>query len=316
MLKLIISFFLILISDNASFAWPVKILSDMDICDFYIIDSNVLHTGIDAHIQKITDGVHIYILKQINDPSMHEQFLLINDVIASTIGHDAGINVNEVFFIPCTVGKNLKMYPERAATLHILIPGKDLQQEMPDYLPDDFSVHQRCINTQSPWQQKWPLSEHQQGLIKKIIKSMSLHEDLPPIIALDIFVGNVDRSEPNIFYDKKNNHFYGIDQAAVFGKNLAAFAYERLNELIRKGYFLKCDTKIICRLREYRIVLFRLKERMKPFMIIQAMQELLPYLGQNVSADEQVQSRMHDQSKIVEDSYYSVLELISLLDQI
>lgn len=282
--------------------------------DFYVLNAQISHSGTDAAIRKISDGVHIYILKQIHEPSLDEQFLLINDVIASTIGIDVGVKVNEVFFIPSIVGADLKIYPERAATLHTFISGKDLDQKLPNGLPQDFCIHQRCINKQSVWQQELPLLEHQQGLTQAIIESMSLHEDLSQIVALDTFIGNVDRSLPNIFYDDCTNHFCGIDQAAVFGKNLAQFANDRIKELLEEGYFKTCDSQIMYGLRVYQKMLIELVKINTPCMIIQSMRELLPYLGFNISINGDC-SRMDHQAKIIKDAYNAILELILLLDQ-
>jgi hypothetical protein len=45
-------------------------------------------------------------------------------MLSLTIGIDAGININEVFFMPSVVGADLKIYSDRAATLHTFIPEK------------------------------------------------------------------------------------------------------------------------------------------------------------------------------------------------
>jgi hypothetical protein len=308
--------FFILIYNVFQFALPVKILTQQQIDKFYILDSNIVHTGSDASIQKVTDGSNIYILKQIHNESMNEQFLLINDAIASTIGYDAGIHVNEVFFIPYTNAKHIKIYPDRAATLHSYISGKDLEQELPVYLTDDFIIHQRIINVESIWQKRWPLHEHQQGFTQIILENMSLHEDLPPIVALDTFLGNSDRSLPNIIYNKSNNHFYGIDQAAVFGNNLAAIAHKRLKELLETDFLLTSDSKIINSLQEYQKALLHLREKNIPSAIIQNMQELLPYLGPNSLQNDLIDRRIKHETRIINNSYESILELILLIDQI
>lgn len=314
MLKLTV-IFLFFIYNSFSLAWSVRILSDDDVRDFYILDSKIVHAGSDASIQQVTDGIHIYILKQINNPSFDEQFLLINDVIASTIGSDAGINVNEVSLIPYTVATHLKIYPNKAATLHTLVPGKHLEQGLQHNFSDDFTIHQQSRDAQSIWQQKWPVSAWQQGLTKAIIESMSLHEDLPPIVALDTFVGNIDRSLPNIFYDKHYNHLYGIDQAAVFGTNLPQFAHDRIKELLEEGYFTTCDSRIIYGLHIYKKFLGELLEKNTPLMIIQSMQELTPYLGLNACINDNL-SRMYYQAGVIKEAYSASIELMSTLDQI
>lgn len=297
-------------------AWPVKILTKEEMDTFSILESNVPHTGSDASIQKVTDGLHIYVLKQINDPSLDEQYLLINDIIASTIANDIGIHINEVFFIPYSVANHLKIFPDRAATLHSYVYGKDLEQRLPDCCSNDFTIHQLSLYLLSVWPQQQPIEEHQQGLNRNIINNMSIHDDLPAIVALDTFIGNSDRSLPNIFYDSQSDHFYGIDQAAAFNINLALFANDRLKELLKDGYFLSCDVKVIYGLRKFRNVLWRLKEKFKPLILIQSMQELFPYLGLNMLQKGEVYPRIHYEAKVIEDTYCSISELITVLDQI
>lgn len=297
-------------------AWPVKVLTEQEMRNFSILDSDVSHTGCDASIQKVTNGTTIYILKQINDPSIDEQFLLINDVVASTIANDVGVHINEVFFIPYNIANHLKIFHDRPATLHSYVHGKDLEQELPNYSSKDFTIHQQIFDPLSIWQQQWPISKYQQGLNQNVIKTMSIHKDLQAIVAFDTFVGNADRSLPNIFYDNKNDRFYGIDQAAAFNTNLALFAYDRLKELLRDGYFLTCDVEVIYGLREYRNVLLQLKEDFKPLMIIQNMQELLPYLGSNLLQNDEAYLRMSYETKIIQQTNFSILELITMLNLI
>ena len=313
MIKLKNFLFLLLFYSNHLFAWSVKVLSDKDLHDFYIVDSHMSHPGTDAAIRKISDGIHVYILKQIHESSFDEQFLLINDAVASTIAMNADIRVNEVFFIPFTVAGNLKIYPDRAATLHNFIAGQDLESEWPKDLPDTFRLHQRYLNT-SVWQEKEPLAEKQQGLHNNIIESMSLHEDLPPLVAFDTFVGNVDRSFPNIFFDAFNNRFYGIDHAAVFGKNMIQLAIVRIKELLDEGYFKRCGPRVIHGLQSYKNTMIRLLRTNTAETTAQNMYALLPHLGADLLNTDV--SRMHYHATIIKSTYRSLLELVSLLEQI
>src|SRR5947209_1461523 len=172
----------------------IKILMDKDFINFSIVQSNINHTGTDAVIRKITDGNKTYILKQIKDPLLDEQFLLVNDCIASSIGIQSGIPINEVAFIPYNMGTTLKVFPERAATLHSFISGTELEQELPSFLEDNFTLQQKVINPNSVWQKNDPIDEFEQGLTKVIIESMSNNSDLARIVALDTMIGNCDRS--------------------------------------------------------------------------------------------------------------------------
>lgn len=311
-------FVIILISSvaNQLHGLSVKILSEKDLNNFLVTEEYVTHTGTDAFIRKVSDGNTIYILKQINNPSIDEQFLLINDCIASTIGWAAGIHVNQVFFIPYNVGCHLKTYPDRAATLHAYILGNDLESNFPKFFPADFTLHQRIINLNSLWQKKYPLAENQQSLSKSLIESMAFHEDLPALVALDTFIGNADRGLPNIFYHQHNNCFYGIDQAAAFSRTLSLCAFEQLRKLASEDYFDNCVPKVIDSLGIYHGILLRLYEVTQPSIIIQSMHELTAYLDVNALQSTEIIARMRHHSFIIEQNYRYSLKLITLLDQI
>jgi hypothetical protein len=295
----------------------IQILQQKDLNNFLIIDADVAHTGTDACIRKVTDGKSVYILKQINDPSLDEQFLLINDCVASQIGHCAGVPINQVAFIPHDVGTHLKAYPERAATLHTYVSGKDLESEVPCCIHQEFTLQQRVINAGSPWQMQYPLAEDQQGFTRTIIESMCEHETLILLVALDTFIGNSDRSLPNIFYDKQSNGFYGIDQAAAFTRTLPAFAYDRLTELLSEGYFHDGSMNMIDSLCVFRNMLLRLCKAAPPVLIIQSMQQLIIHLPvHTIEQTDIISARMHHHGCIVEKNYCDTLKLIALLGQI
>lgn len=172
------------------------------------------------------DEGNAYVLKQIKDLDPSEQFLLVVDATANQIGYRLGISVNRVQVIPPGIdfpGKSLKDYP---ATLHTKVEGISAE----DLLPwEGFTIHQKVRKPNSWMYKKWgPLNEAQKGLTQAVIKTISQHPDLQKIVALDTFVGNSDRSNPNIFYDHKNHQFYGIDMAASFGTHLALIAHNQL----------------------------------------------------------------------------------------
>lgn len=307
---------LMLVGAIKSSALSVKVLSEVDVASFSVINESISHGGTDASIRKVTDGTTIYILKQIVRSDLNEQWLLINDCIASTVGCEVDVPLNEVFFIPYFVGSHLKMYPERAATLHMYVPGYDVESMHPQFLLPDFSVHQRVINTNSVWQKQYPLAVHKQGLSVLCIESMSLHESLPLVVALDTFVGNGDRSKPNLFYDEKSNYFYGIDHAAAFSKQLPLLACERLKELVHKNYFKECNKMVIQSMRKYRDTLQELYMNNKPFVMIEAMHTLVFSLDAPASYDRAVQERLEWHSTVIKNNYAVTKELIALLDQI
>lgn len=296
-------------------ALSVKILSEIELSRFSVIDENVSHSGTDACIRKITDGKAIYIFKQIDDSSMSQQLLLINDCVASSVGIQAGISINEVCFVPYTVGAHLKKYPERAATLHTYVAGCDVDLKLPLFLSTDFSIHQRVIDVNSAWQKQYPLLAKNQGLSKLRIESMSFHKQLPSIVALDTFIGNGDRSKPNIFYDEHKGCFCGIDHAAAFGKTLPFFACERLKELVHEGYFKSSDKKIVDGLRIYLNTLQRLHSTCQPSVIREALSMLIPYLASHAVDNSEIKKRLCHHEVIIENNYMVTAELIELLKE-
>lgn len=82
---------------------------------------------------------------------------------------------------------------------------------------EEFTLHQRL-----PKGDQLPLE--QRGLTQEVIDNMARHPMLPCIAALDTFLGNGDRSSPNLFYDKPTNSFTSIDLAAAFNRRLASVA--------------------------------------------------------------------------------------------
>lgn len=216
-----------------------------------------------------------FVLKQIVDYDLNEQFLLMRDLIASEIGVICGIPVNKVFILPVTSSEELSLsdirfYSDRAATIHEFIDGSSLDNVLPHFLSEQFCLQQRFCNPDSPWQKEWPLTDNEQGLVENIIVSMSFHDDLPKIVAFDTFVGNSDRSLPNIFYVEQKDRFYGIDHAAAFNcKNLPLLAIKRLEDLEKEGFFENCDKQITDGLRSYCETLMLLYKTISPGIVEQ-----------------------------------------------
>ena len=123
------------------------------------------------------------------------------------------------------IGKKIENYP---ATLH----GKVLGQSVEKYSPwEDFTIHQRFRKKGSQMEKIWgPIPENKKGLTLEVVENLVRHPDLQKIAALDTFVGNGDRSLPNVFYDAKRDQFYGIDMAASFIAPLAEYACNQISE--------------------------------------------------------------------------------------
>lgn len=259
-----------------------------------------------------------FILKQIVDPGFDEQFLLLRDLVASEIGVVCGIPVNKVFLVPAEKSWDLKFYENRAATVHSLALGKNLEDKTPNFLGKNFIVQQKFFNPDSPWQKKCPIKKNEQGLTKKVIESMALDKDLSKIVAFDTSVCNSDRSLPNIFYDEKTGKFYGIDQAAAFNnKNLSHLAFNRINELIKENYFDTCKKEIISGLRLYRDTLVILHKTANPKLAAEIFENHSKYLlNKNSEFTKKIDRRVKFHKKAFKTNYEYTRELIFLLEQI
>ncbi len=122
-------------------------------------------------------------------------------VVASYIAELCNIPVNRIRIIPTYLAFPGKKFEEEVALLLTFAPGKNRAKGFPHKL--SLEQHYR------PDQKK-------RGLRIRAIQDMSLHQDLPRILAFDTFIGNSDRSNNNLFYDRKTNHFCGIDLELAF----------------------------------------------------------------------------------------------------
>jgi len=141
---------------------------------------------------------------------------------------------------------NASSFPQKIklgfpATLHTKAFGKSTDQQGPY---QNIDIHQRFHRKNSPKEQKWGvLPPEEAGLTLTVIQEMAKHSDLSGIVALDTFVGNADRSLPNLFYDSVTDRFCGIDMAASFNSNLAKEACRQLQTLLDKGIILSLTEK-------------------------------------------------------------------------
>lgn len=166
-----------------------------------------------------------YIVKQIRDKTPFEQLLLINDLCASEIGITCGIPLNKVSLISSGVSFPGKLILDCPATLHKVVPGISADESLPW---EGFSIHQRFHRPANLERVYGKLPDDEKGLTDEVLYHMQKHPDLIKIVAFDTFVGNGDRSNPNIFYDANSNQFWGIDMAASFRSNLAKIVHTRM----------------------------------------------------------------------------------------
>lgn len=239
-----------------------------------------------------------YLIKWILSPDPDEQALLVIDCCAAQMAEELSIPVNQVRLLPPCEEHGL-------ATLHKWAPGRACDEQVPW---EGFSLQQRYREPGSLQWQRWgPLDATKCGLSRTVIYHMSRHPDLPVIAALDTFLGNADRSLPNLFYDEETDRFMGIDMAASFRRPLAEIAIERLEELVTEGF----SEAELAGLHIYRNTLQRLAEATPPAR----MEACLQSLGQEAELLDRA-GRLQRASRHFEANYKDVLRLISLLDGI
>ena len=257
---------------------PISILSADYVNSLTVIKSNIDHPGKNAAISIISDGIEMYLLKQVKDDSFYAQLSLIKEVIVSAVASLHNINLDKNSFIPYNVGQNIKIYKNRAATLHAFIQGNDLETKKPSFLSKDFRLSQRF----RPYAYEYKHGfEVEYGFNPITLKSMACHKDLPPIVAIDTFFGNFDRDMDNLFYDEKTNSFYGIDQGAAFSGDLpflSIFAYHQIVKLKEQDYFMTCSLDVMLSLVLYQAQLDSLCKKNQPLDIILCFEQLIPFL--------------------------------------
>lgn len=269
----------------------------------------------DSVVMMVEDPQNIgFIFKQIKNQDVDEQFLLISDFIASNFGFENGIKINEVQIIAYNQYCMFKFFKDRAATLHTFIDGKSLEDKLPDFLSEHFTVQQRVYNPDCEWQKKWPITLDQQGLTKEIIESMATHCDLPAIVAFDTLIGNADRSRPNIIYNPNDKHFYAIDQAAAFTKELPKLAIEQIEKLKSEKYFETCSEKVIDGLKIYCETLEKLTQDGNLEKLIGQLQNNWNYIC--VEKVEAIADRIHFHCRILRKNFSDCKNLIKLLREI
>lgn len=168
------------------------------------------------------------LLKVVLDEDIDEQSILLIDEIAARIAATCNLPVNKVELIPA----HQSPY-QRLATLHEWASGTSIEDKLPW---QEFTLQQRFRHPDSWYYAEFgPLPEKKQGLTRSVLQTMAHHPDLCRIAALDTFLGNADRSAPNLYYDESKNAFFGIDLGGSFRSPLAQVAEQQLFHLVKEG---------------------------------------------------------------------------------
>ena len=285
----------------------IYIISEDDLRDWFVVDQQVFNEGTTAQVQIVSNGKDLFLVKQIINNSLEKQFSLILDCIASTIGRQNNIPVNQVFFIPYDVGSHIKKDRQKAATLHDYIPARSIKNI--GKISSHFTL---CQKQPRPEQDNYVTS----GLTKKVIESMALHADLAMICALDTFCANSDRRDSNILYDKVSHAFYGIDQANSFNNSSSAQTCDTLTKLQRQKYFNDYSTQILTGVQIYKQTLQHLCSYIIPEAIVMAIHNLVPHLAPLAQNNLKVKNELIVCERAIYENYTNVLKIIAILDSI
>lgn len=146
---------------------------------------------------------------------------------------------------------------------------------------------------------------------------MAKHSDLPKILALDTFLGNSDRSPPNLFYDLETDQFCGIDMAASFSTELAKEAYRQIQQI---------QTMAIClsrverdALKEYSNTLETLLKMYPPEkqeMLLMKYAKMAGFVENSFFWDQNLKDRIDFHIRSIKSNFEYSKKLLSLLYQV
>jgi len=255
----------------------------------------------------------LYCVKQINlgkhSKKDNKNYLIghVRDVVASYVLESMNIRVNKVRIIPASVNFPGKYYSDSLATLHTFAPGSNKTHDFPFPLKLEQYLKAR-------------VSVRERGLTLRVINDMSLHEDLPPIVAGDTFISNPDRSGNNLFWHAPTERFCGIDLELAFklplSRNLSEVGYYQIEKFLKTPGFSLSKQQYIA-LEQYNLVLQGLLEKNNPNDTCQLLHNVATYAhivfshkGDFINSDHSFQEYC---AKITA-QYNSTKKLVKLID--
>ena len=224
-------------------------------------------------------------------------------MLASCIAESAGVPMNRACLIlpgDDFPGKQDRM---RLATLHTFVSGRPVLRKEPYY---GIDLKQK----KSPTFNKTTIPR---GLVQKIITSMSVHPDLPKIVAFDTFIGNADRSKENLFYNKNTDRFFGIDLERSLTYNLCEIARKQIENMLhdRTLSFTKKEIKVFAILQSTLCSLIKHNPPKKSLEKINDLIKIAESYGNNISNNK----LCHINTMIVE-GYADAEKLVVLIGKL
>ena len=149
----------------------------------------------------------------------------------------------------------------------------------------------------------------------EIVRSMSRHEDLCKIVALDTFIANTDRHKSNFFYDRETDHYYAIDLERSFSHNIATYANKFVKSVLNGREMV--SKKELHALRIYRDTLKNLLRLHTPESLYDT---LVEFALEGGIISRTLRSTVLDRLKLhketIAENYHSCKKLVVLLDKL
>jgi hypothetical protein len=257
-----------------------------------------------SKITVVKDHTGTFIIKQRDARSVAAQGMTVVEAWATHIARSLSIPGNDVVMIPASVPCKYKIFNDAPATLHTFVPGKELDTLG---LPKNFTLNQRC-----------KASSSKGGLTLEVIKSMTLHRDLPPLLAVDTFVNNNNRHGGNVLYDDSTDRFYAIDFGAALRFNMCRKTAQNIKELL--GHSFTQKEKMA--LASYRDTLKKLIGLYTPQKLEQLFQQYVENAGLSAKyllgeeEKQEFKAYKKGRKRLIFESYTAAQELVGLLDKL
>lgn len=245
-----------------------------------------------------------WIYKQITEKSSDDQMAIVLETVASDIARSLGIPLNHAIMVGPTEEFNHRIFENCPGSLHLKVGGKPVVELSPW---EGFDLHQK-FRTPFMEASKGPLNPEEVGLRREIITTIAKHEDLQKIVAFDTYLGNIDRSDNNIFYDASHNRFYGIDMGNCLMGPLPGCALKQLEQ-----FFSQLSMEEKQGLKGYKDSLGLLVKNFPPAKLIALLNQHLEKAGLTPNDEDSIR-KFNKWNKLIENNYLSSLKLISYLD--
>jgi hypothetical protein len=280
--------------------------------------SNVHYTGDEAvimvrrfesknsFISYVMINGRMYIVKQKKDVGK-QRASAMREALAAYIAQDLAI-AHSVIIISAEDDITGKVNAQVPATLHTIAEGKTVRKQ------PESKYYRLCLKQRSPQGELGP----DRWLTEEIIDQMTWHEQLPTIIALDLFLSNTDRHGGNLFYDEVTDRFCAIDMDNIFRRDLPELACQKLDIMINvyKKQFTAEEIAALVQVRD--TLQFLLKQHTSKQIITQLHLFAQQACGKKAgSADKKKMAKKikHHEEMIVK-SRKSIHKLIAVLDKI